>query len=194
MGWWPLVRRPTEFPGFGKPVFAPADGVVARIHDSEHDHRSRTSFPGLIYLLLESVREFLGPNKILGNHVTIRLDSGEYALVANLQRGSVTVKPGDTITSADVIGACGNSGNSTEPHVHVQVMEHQNVLIAAGLPAGFTYFETGRDRRNGMPVTGASILIDEDRRLAGTEPRDDNCPHRTTDGSDNNSIGKEVAP
>ncbi|MFI5693763.1 M23 family metallopeptidase [Kribbella sp. NPDC051586] len=156
MGWWPLARRPAEFPGFGRPVYAPAAGVVARVHDSERDHWSRTSFPGLIYLLVESVREFLGPNKVLGNHVIIELDNGTYALVAHLQRRSATVKRGDTVAAGDVIGACGNSGNSTEPHLHFQVMDHPNILI----PAGFTHFTVGDRAQSGMPSTGTSVRID----------------------------------
>src|SRR5699024_4941624 len=85
-GWWPIARRPPDFPGFGLPVLAPADGRVVRTHGWERDHWSRNSGLGLVYLLLESVRELLGPSRVLGNHVVLDLGDGVYAVLAHLQR------------------------------------------------------------------------------------------------------------
>jgi hypothetical protein len=77
LAWWPLARRPEDFPGFGQPVLAPADATVVRAHDAERDHWSRTSPPAMLYLLVEgTVRELLGPGRILGNHLVLDLGGG----------------------------------------------------------------------------------------------------------------------
>jgi hypothetical protein len=52
-GWRPVFRPPEDFPAFGRPVLAPADGVVVRAHDGAKDHWSRNSWPALLYLVLE---------------------------------------------------------------------------------------------------------------------------------------------
>ena len=134
VGWWPIARRPDDFPGFGKPVFAPVSGEVVRARDGMRDHRSRTSPPALVYFALESVRELLGPPGVLGNHVVIRRDDGACVLVAHLKRYSLRVARGDRVDRGTVVGRCGNSGNSTEPHVHVQAMTRPGVWLAEGRP------------------------------------------------------------
>jgi hypothetical protein len=132
--WWPLARRPEEFPGFGRPVFAPMPGVVVRALGGMRDHWSRTSSPALLYFLVEGVRELLGPPGVFGNHVVIKTDEGAYVLLAHLRRRSIRVAPGDRVRRGTVVAACGNSGNSTEPHLHMQAMDRPNVWVAAGRP------------------------------------------------------------
>jgi hypothetical protein len=142
MGWWPLARRPQAFPGYGQPILSPVDGVVIRVVSKRRDHWSRTSWPALLYLLVESVREFLGPSHVLGNHVVIKCGARRYAVLAHLRRRSARVREGQRVLAGQQLAECGNSGNSTEPHVHVQVMDHPNPLFAAGLPI---VFGTGDD-------------------------------------------------
>lgn len=133
-GWWPIARRPGEFPGFGEPVLAHVDGRVVRARDGMRDHWSRTSPLTLVWFALESVRELLGPPGILGNHVVIRCDDGACVLVAHLKRHSLQVARGDHVVRGAVVGACGNSGNSTEPHVHLQAMDRPALWFADGRP------------------------------------------------------------
>jgi len=136
---WPLARRPASFPGFGQPVLAPADAVVVRVSDWQRDHWSRTSVPALLYMLTAEglVRELTGPGLVLGNHLVLDLGDGAYALVAHLRRRSALVAPGDRVQAGQPLAACGNSGNSSEPHVHFQLMDRPGVLLAAGLPFEF---------------------------------------------------------
>lgn len=157
-GWWPLARHPREFPGFGQPVFAPATGRVVRAHGWERDHYSRTSAPGLAYLIVESVRELLGPSRVLGNHVVLDVGNGVYAVLAHLRRRSLLVRPGEWVEAGQRLGACGNSGNSTEPHVHFQLMDRPSVLVAAGLPVRFAELQLDGESRPGIPANGQPFV------------------------------------
>jgi Peptidase family M23 len=152
-GWWPPVRRPTDFPGFGQPLLAPADGVVVRTHGWERDHWSRSSWLSLPFLLVEGmVRELLGPGRLLGNHVVLDLGDGVYAVLAHVRRRSLRVAKGQRVSAGEPLAQCGNSGNSSEPHVHFQLMDHRNVLVAAGLP--FEFHGTGVPRNEQPFVAG----------------------------------------
>jgi murein DD-endopeptidase MepM/ murein hydrolase activator NlpD len=88
---------------------------------------------------------------VLGNNVVIDAGDGSYAVLAHLQRGSAQVREGQRVRAGDVIGRCGNSGNSSEPHLHFQLMEHPRALIAAGLPLRF------RDRGD-VPANGEALV------------------------------------
>jgi len=87
-----------------------------------------------LYFALESVRELLGPPGVLGNRVVIWRDDGACVLVAHLKRHSVRVAVGDRVERGTVVGACENSGNSTEPHLHVEAMDRAGVWLAQGRP------------------------------------------------------------
>ncbi|MEW1975767.1 M23 family metallopeptidase [Microbacterium profundi] len=140
------MRPNDDYPAFGQPVFAMVDGVVVKASDWRRDHRARSTVPGLLYLMVEGmIRELGGPGFIVGNHVTIRTDEGQYATVAHLQRGSVSVRVGDTVRRGSAIAKCGNSGNSTEPHVHAQLMDRRSLFLAQGVPMVFTGITLGAD-------------------------------------------------
>ncbi|MFD0269681.1 M23 family metallopeptidase [Streptomyces sp. NPDC127106] len=145
---WPLVRPARAFPSFGAPVYAVADAVVVRAAGRQRDHLSRTSWPAVLHLLLveASVRDLAGPDRIIGNHIVLELGDGTYALYGHLKRGSLKVGVGDRVTAGQLIAECGNSGNSTEPHVHFQLMDGPDADTARGLP--FTW------RGTGVPATG----------------------------------------
>ena len=148
----PGFRRADTFPGFGQPVLAPADGVVVRVHGRERDHRARTSWPAIAYLLVEGmVREALGPGRMLGNHIVLDLGEGVYAALAHLRKGSARVSVGDRVRAGDRLAECGNSGNSSEPHVHMQLMDHRSVVVAAGLPVRFADYEIDGEHHSGVP-------------------------------------------
>jgi hypothetical protein len=108
--WSPLARPATDFVSFGQPVVAPADGTVVRTYDRARDHRSRTSWLGLLYLLPETaVRELTGARRILGNHVVLDLGNDRYAAVVHLRQGSVRVRPGQRVVVGTPLAECGNS-------------------------------------------------------------------------------------
>jgi murein DD-endopeptidase MepM/ murein hydrolase activator NlpD len=61
------------------------------------------------------------------------------------------VRPGDRVAAGQPLAACGNSGNSTESHLHFQLMDHPSVLLAAGLPLRFVRYQVGGADQAGVP-------------------------------------------
>ena len=62
--------------------------------------------------------------QIVGNHVVLQIAPERYVLFAHMKQGSATVSAGDEVEAGDVIGQCGNSGNTSAPHLHLQVQNH----------------------------------------------------------------------
>jgi hypothetical protein len=135
-----LATEPPElFRGFGEPVLAPAAGVVVAAHDGEVDHEARRSQLTLVpYVLGQAGRARRGAAALAGNHVVIATATGgPFVALAHLRRGSLRVRPGDVVRPGDGVGECGNSGNSTQPHVHVQVTDSERFEHARGVPMVF---------------------------------------------------------
>ncbi|MEW2194017.1 murein hydrolase activator EnvC family protein [Streptomyces microflavus] len=153
---WPVVRRNRDFPAFGAPLLAVADATVVRASDGQRDHLSRNSLPALAYLVLieGGVRDMLGARAIIGNHVILDLGEGTYAVYAHVQRGSLQVRAGDTVRAGQPIARVGNSGNTTEPHLHFHLMDGPDPDSARGIP--FTW------RGVGVPANGEKFTVGTD--------------------------------
>ncbi|WP_067485816.1 M23 family metallopeptidase [Actinomadura hibisca] len=157
---WPLAARPATFPAFGRPVLAPADGTVVAVGRHQRDHWSRNSWPALIYLMVEGMvfRSIgslltLSPARfVLGNHVILDLGDGVYGVFAHLRRGSVRVRPGDRVRAGDQLGEVGNSGNSSEPHLHFHLMDGPHPMWAQGVPFTIEYRTDDGEARTGVPA------------------------------------------
>ena len=106
---------------YGQPILAPADGSVVTATDSLSDQAIGTS----------------NPLHAAGNHVVLDHGDAEYSLLAHLQPHSLRVKPGQKVKRGDVLGLAGNSGNTSEPHLHVHLMNAPNMADADGLPMPF---------------------------------------------------------
>lgn len=133
------TEPPESFVGFGAPILAPCSGRVVIAHDGEPDHEARRSQLTLVtYTLGQARRVRGGPAAVAGNHVVIAVGTGgPFVLLAHLRRGSVEVTPGDRIQEGAVLGACGNSGNSTQPHLHIQATDSTDWDRTRGLPIAF---------------------------------------------------------
>jgi hypothetical protein len=112
----------TSFAYFGADVHAVAEGPVVAVLDGLPEQMPGVEPTGLT----------LG--QYGGNHVVQDIGNGNFAFYAHLQTGSVKVKPGDHLTTGQVLGHVGNTGNSTGPHLHFHVMSTPDPLRADGLP------------------------------------------------------------
>jgi murein DD-endopeptidase MepM/ murein hydrolase activator NlpD len=86
----------------------------------------------------DNVPGSMNPLCVVGNCVIIDQGQNEYALYAHLQPGSVRVHRGDAVGQGQVLGLCGNSGNSSEPHLHFHVQDSAVLQDGAGLTPYFT--------------------------------------------------------
>ena len=120
-----------DYYAFGQEIIAPADGVVTYAVDGIRDNK-----PG------EMNRMY-----VPGNLVIIKHADGEFSLFAHFKQNSVRVKVGDKISKGQTIGLCGNSGNSSEPHLHFQV---QNTAFFADEASIKVFFENMTVKRDGQ--------------------------------------------
>lgn len=150
LGWRALLRPepPTGFVGFGRPVLAPVDGRVIAVLDEEPDHDAHRGVPSLAYVLTQRRRLAQGWSALAGNHIFLAAPGGEVVALCHLQRGSVGVRVGQYVRAGEPIARCGNSGNSTEPHLHLQAMDRPDVTRARAVPISFE----GALPRNGEVV------------------------------------------
>jgi hypothetical protein len=122
---------------YGADAIAVADGIVVATKDSIPQN-----IPGANSRAVPITLETVG-----GNHVIIDIGGGRYAFYAHLQPGSLRVKVGERVRRGQVVGLVGNSGNSTEPHLHFHISDGVSPLGSEGIPYGVDAFEVvGRCR------------------------------------------------
>lgn len=129
-------QPPERFPGFGHALLAPINGVIVAVHDAEPDHAAYRGLPSISYALTQHRRARAGWVALAGNHVLIE-SGGVVVALCHLQHASIEVSQGQLVRIGDVLGRCGNSGNSTEPHVHVQAIDNREVERANAVPLTF---------------------------------------------------------
>jgi Peptidase family M23 len=124
----------------GVDALAVADATVAVVKDGIPEN-----VPGPASRAVPITLETVG-----GNHVVLDLGGGRFAFYAHLQPGTVRVKVGERVKSGQVLGLVGNSGNSTEPHLHFHISNGISPLGSEGLP----YAIVGK---TGMPMLNSRV-------------------------------------
>jgi hypothetical protein len=112
-------------------AIAVADGIVVATKDSIPEN-----IPGPSSRAVPITLETVG-----GNHVILDIGGGRYAFYAHLRPGSLRVKTGDRVRRGEVLGLIGNSGNSTEPHLHFHLSDGNSPLGSEGIPYIHDSFE-----------------------------------------------------
>ncbi|SFB37203.1 Peptidase family M23 [Cohnella sp. OV330] len=121
---------------YGQDVLAPASGEVIAAVDGIADNAPVGK---------------VNPQQPAGNMVAIRHANGEITTLAHLKKGSVMVKAGDRVAAGQLIGQCGNSGESTEPHLHIQTGGGDEPASAGSIPMNWT---GGLELKPGIVVKG----------------------------------------
>ncbi len=114
-------RRLSEWSTYGSPVIAALDGIVVATVDGVDDNEP----VGRISLKAPT---------LLGNYIIIRHGDGLYSLYAHLKKDSLRVAEGDTVKAGDAIAEAGNTGMSTAPHLHFQLMTTSDPLATVSTP------------------------------------------------------------
>jgi len=128
------ATRNESYYAFGQPVFASQDGKVVHVTDGIKDNVPVGA---------------MNPEHPAGNAVVIDHGNGEFSYLAHLKEGSVKVKVGDKVSRGDEIGLCGNSGNSSEPHLHYQVSDGPDLYENKSIRVRW---EDGADPIQGMTI------------------------------------------
>ena len=138
-------RGCAQYLAWNKSLHAPAGGTVLETRNDLADNK-----PGV-----------MRPDVALGNYVLIDFVNNEYGVLAHLRRGSVAVRVGQRVHTGDVVGRCGNSGNSSQPHLHFHLQNSPRPFgNALGLPAPFTgYAVNGKAVARACPVRGETVAV-----------------------------------
>ena len=110
---------------YGKDVLAPADGVVVRVSSRHKDSR------------VNGAKIYCDTWDINGNFITIKHTACEYSHICHLAPDSIAVAKGDTVKQGQLIAKCGNTGNTSQPHIHYQLQSGKSAYSSAGLPIAF---------------------------------------------------------
>jgi murein DD-endopeptidase MepM/ murein hydrolase activator NlpD len=100
-------KKNEDYFAYGKNILAVADGTVVQAIDGMQENA-----PGV-----------MSPLMALGNSVVIEHPGPVFSMYAHLKTGSVKVKAGAKVKKGTVVGLCGNSGNTSEPHLHFQLQD-----------------------------------------------------------------------
>ena len=140
-----LGVRTRDCYAWGAPIHAPFDGEIVRAVDGFPERRWIHPLRELAHVVWTGLT--YRPDRlpqVLGNHVIAR--SGDlHAAFVHLAPGSVAVQDGQQVVTGDVLGRVGHTGNSTNPHLHFQLMDSVDPLTARGVPCAFREYEVLRD-------------------------------------------------
>ncbi len=132
------TEPPGKFVGFGQPVISPVAGTVVLADDHTEDHDAYRGVSSVGYALTQARRVAAGWGALAGNFLVVRdSSSGQYVALCHLRHGSTRVRVGQNIRAGTAVAQVGNSGNSTEPHLHVQAVDSLDFAQAAGVPLSF---------------------------------------------------------
>jgi hypothetical protein len=118
--------HPEDWFGFGAEILAVADGTVVAIQEGYPEQ-----------VPLQPVTGMTGPQDFGGNAIVLAIAPGVYAYYGHLQPGSITVAVGDQVTTGEVLGLLGNTGNSSGPHLHFGLVDQPDPMLGLSLPMVF---------------------------------------------------------
>ncbi len=124
------VHKNASYHCYNQDVLSVGDGIVVQTQDGIPENVPNS----------DKFAVDLNQKTLPGNYIIIDLGSGKYAGYAHLIPGSLKVKIGDRVARNQVIAKLGNSGNSSEPHLHFQVTNTSSFLESDGVPYGFDHF------------------------------------------------------
>ncbi|MFZ2054750.1 MAG: M23 family metallopeptidase [Candidatus Aminicenantales bacterium] len=156
-------------------MYAPADGMVVRVKDGIPDN---SEFGDADWKARDP----------RGNYVVIRHDSGEYSHLAHFKNYTLEVRPASRVKRGQRIGLCGNSGHSTEPHLHLQIQNRAGFFLSIGLPVKFSHYMFKKDglyqkMKRGYLSKGERVMCADTSGAEQTENKGNTVPSLPPDES-----------
>lgn len=115
---------------YGKKILAPADGIVVETGTANKDST-----------IMGYGRADPTAKDLRGNYIVIQHTKEQYSVLAHLKPDSIVVRAGQVVKQGEHIALCGNSGNTTEPHLHFQIQDGKSFFLSMGKPIKFSNIE-----------------------------------------------------
>jgi murein DD-endopeptidase MepM/ murein hydrolase activator NlpD len=131
-----------DYYAFGKDIIAPCNAQVVMVVDGVPDNT-----PGE-----------MNPMFVSGNTVVLKTEKEEYLYFAHFKKHSIEVKEGQLVKLGDLLGLSGNSGNSSEPHLHFHIQNQKMMNNSTGIKTFFNeIYVDGSLNKNYSPVKGEAV-------------------------------------
>ncbi len=131
-----------DYYAFGKELIAPCNAEVVLVVDGVKDNK-----PGE-----------LNPIYVPGNTVILKTENNEYLFFAHFKQNSIVVKQGQKLKQGELLGLCGNSGNSSEAHLHFHIQNVEDMNKATGAKCYFDEIIVNGELKNDYsPIKGEKI-------------------------------------
>lgn len=153
----------SSYHAYGVPILAVADGKIVSLKDGLPENVPQAKQMAVTMNLVN----------IAGNHLVEDIGGDLYVGYAHLIPGSITVKLGEQVHRGQVLGRLGNSGNSTEPHLHLQVCNAPSFLICEGVPMEFQRMSLTKYRIQKHGETPVKLTVEGTHEVSGEEPMED---------------------
>lgn len=142
-------KKLEDYACFGAPLIAPVTGEVVNVVSDQIDQPIGSQ----------------DPKNPAGNHVVIKMDETHYALLAHMKQDSATVAAGDLVDMGQRLGKCGNSGNTSAPHLHFQLQRYPDLFAEDGYTYPVKFNNTARIRRGKTIQKDGLFYIRNDRMV-----------------------------
>lgn len=139
-----------DYACFGAPLIAPVAGEIVNVVSDMID---------------QTIGGKQVPGKPEGNHVIIKMDDTHYAVLAHMKQNSAVVSIGDSVAVGQKLGECGNSGNTSEPHLHFQVQSKPDLFDKDSYTYPVKFNNTARIRRGKRVQKNGLFYIRNDRMV-----------------------------
>ena len=131
-----------DYYAFGKELIAPCNAEVVLSVDGIKDN-----IPGE-----------LNPIYIPGNTVVLKTKNNEFLFFAHFKQNSIVVKQGQKVKQGELLGLCGNSGNSSEAHLHFHIQNIEDMNKATGAKSYFSeILVNGKLKKGYSPIKGEKV-------------------------------------
>jgi hypothetical protein len=129
-----------SFYSYRENLHAVADGKVVKIQDGRSDNSGKKKDARLSTA-----------DELAGNYIVIDIGNNKYAIYANCFPNSFMVEEKDSVKVGQIIALLGNSGYSTEPHLHFQISSSPEIFFSRGIPYTLKHYKKIREFHNGVP-------------------------------------------
>ncbi len=124
---------------YNQPIFAPANGIVKYIENNIRDKQINEK----------------EDNSVFGNRIIIEIAENQFLFICHFKYKSIKLKVGDKISQGELLGRVGNSGNSSEPHIHIHLQDSIRDYLAESIPFYFyNYICNNKIIHFGIPKGG----------------------------------------